>query len=135
MDLPPKRKIIIVEGVTNAGKSTAVDILNRQIPGATQIKFSDYYHKSLQRAAGEVFTEFSEASPEITDQVIRSNKERYQYTLQLIRNSPLDDYLIERLHFTDYVYLSLLANKINPEMFRDTEDQLNQLEALVYFLR
>lgn len=133
MALPPERKIIIVDGVTNAGKTTAVNILRKQMPGCTQVKFSDYYHKSVQRALGKVSLNFSLSRDEINE-VVTANCKRYQKLLSMVKESPFDDYLIERLHPTDYVYQKQLFGYVNTEYFKSIDDALNELGASLIVL-
>ena len=99
MGLPPRR-IIIIDGVTNAGKTTAVNILRKQMPGCTQVKFSDYYQKSIQRILGKVNPEvdYSSLDEEVVQQAVNSNRARYWGLLNIVRKTVVDDYLIERLH-------------------------------------
>lgn len=130
----PKRRIIIVDGVTNAGKTTAVSILRKQMPGCTQVKFSDYYQKSVQRILGEVNpqVDYSTLSEGVVQQAVDSNLARYCGLLNTVRNTAVDDYLIERLHPTDYVYQKQLFGYVGS--FDPIEEALNELEAAVVVL-
>ena len=130
----PKRRIIIVDGVTNAGKTTAVSILRKQMPGCTQVKFSDYYQKSVQRILGKVepTVDYSSLGAEVVQQAVDSNLARYWGLLNTVRSTPLDDYLIERLHPTDYVYQKQLFGSVGT--FEPIEDALNELEAALVVL-
>ena len=133
MAIPPERKVIVIDGVTNAGKTTAINILRKQMPGCTQVKFSDYYHKSMQRAVGKVGqVDFSNA--EVIDRLVGENLKRYANVLQLARESPLDDYLIERLHPTDYVYRQVLFSRNGLGIFNGVEEILNRLGAYLLVL-
>ncbi|MBI1968402.1 hypothetical protein HYS49_00685, partial [Candidatus Woesearchaeota archaeon] len=125
----PKRQVIIVDGVTNSGKTTAMSILRKQMPGCTRIKFSDYYQKSIQRLLGEINPQVDYASLDkrIVRQAIGSNMARYGGLLHTVRDTSVDDYLIERLHPTDYVYQKQLFGALGS--FEPLEEALNELEA------
>ena len=130
----PKRRVIIIDGVTNAGKTTAMSILRKQMPGCTRIKFSDYYQKSIQRILGEVnpTLDYASLDKRIVQQAIDSNMARYRGLLDTIRNTPVDDYLLERLHPTDYVYQKQLFGAAGS--FELIEEALNELEAHLVIL-
>ena len=130
----PKRRIIIVDGVTNAGKTTAVNLLRKQMPGCTQVKFSDYYQKSVQRILGEVNPQIDYAflDRKIIQQAVDSNLARYWGLLNTVKSTPLDDYLIERLHPTDYVYQKQLFGYVGS--FEPIEETLNELDASMVVL-
>lgn len=130
--IPPERRIIVVDGVTNAGKSTAVKILRNMMPGCTQVKFSDYYHKGVQRAVQKVGVDISTLSGSDIRGVITHNQKRYLNLLDMVQQSPFDDYLIERLHPTDYVYQQLFFDRKGN--FAEIEDRLNELGAEIVLL-
>lgn len=131
MELPPERKIIVVEGITNAGKTTAANILRKQMPGCTQVKFSDYYHKSVQRELGT--TDLSRLDSDVVGCVAAANYKRYVNLLGMVKESCLDDYVIERLHPTDYVYQKHLFGCLRSD-FSEIEQLINELEASMIIL-
>ncbi|MEK6900037.1 MAG: hypothetical protein AABX05_02840, partial [Nanoarchaeota archaeon] len=130
----PKRRIIIVDGVTNAGKTTAVNVLRKQMPGCTQVKFSDYYQKNVQRILGRISSgiDYVSLDKDVVQKAVDSNLVRYWGLLNTIKSTPLDDYLIERLHPTDYVYQKQLFGYVGS--FEPIEEALNQLEASMVVL-
>lgn len=128
-----KRRIIIVEGVTNSGKTTAVASLTNLMPGCTKIKFSDYYHKSLLRLRAEPEAD-QDVDQEIRERAIQHNYARYRNLLTMIRSSPVDDYLIERLQLTDDVYQQLLFGRVEYEQLFAIEEMLNFQGALLILL-
>jgi uridine kinase len=134
MVVPPKRKIIIIDGVTNTGKTTIINCLRKKIPGSSQFKFSDYYHKSVQRKLGVFSTEIKNINEENRNELVESNIKRYLNLLNMVEQSPYDDYLIERLHPTDYVYQIEMFGKCNFEEFKPIEEKLNKQEAELLLL-
>ena len=111
-----------------------MSILRKQMPGCTQVKFSDYYQKSIQRILGEVnpTLDYASLDKRIVQQAIDSNMARYRGLLDTIRNTPVDDYLLERLHPTDYVYQKQLFGVVGS--FEPIEEALNELEVNMVIL-
>ncbi len=130
---PLKRKVIIVDGVTNAGKTTLISQLRKQAPGSTMVKFSDYYQKHMQRLNNNVgaMTTFPR---EIIQKAREYNLQRSTKLIDYVADSPLDDFLIERLHPTDYVYQIALFNEKPLWMYSLLEDKINSISGVLIIL-
>ncbi len=128
------RKVIIVDGVTNAGKTTLIQALRKQMPGSTILKFSDYYQKQVQRLQGKCDPYLTEIPESIRKDAVDYNLKRVEAAVVFMKNNYLDDFICERLHPTDYVYQRIVLDVDANWTYDFLENQINLFEGKLVIL-
>lgn len=94
-------------------------------------KISDYYHKTAVR----IWDEADVADREVTTlDSLAYNQRRMRAMVSLARDSVFDDFLMERLHATDYVYQQVAFGREFDWDYEALEDEINELDGVLVML-